>query len=166
MLESPMPYIPKYSKVQRGFSALTSSTALSSTRLLSPLLGSYRCARLEVVLSTMLLSIGSITETSAAASRAPVIAGSANVQTITGRSAAVPKSNNKGESKLARKFKLKRQGEPWEVRIVTADGREQVYQGFRERTPRREARSSGRTSGATMEGRSPRTLRLHVARPP
>ena len=54
-----------------------------------------------------------------------------------------------GKSKRAGKFKLKRRGEPWEVRIVTADGREQTYRGYRERGPRRD---TNHAPGSVREG--------------
>ena len=64
------------------------------------------------------------------------------VETITGRAAAPPQRSEQGQSKRSTRFKVKRRGDPWEVRIVTADGREQVYRGYRERAAKRNARGS------------------------
>ncbi len=141
---------------------------------------SHRFARLRLVVSACLkclpltLSVlaGLKTEFCAAApARASALAKSAAVETITGRSIASPaiptkKSVAQSASKRAGKLKLKRSGEPWEVRVVTADGREQVFQGYRERVPKQGPRTGGNSSRAAGEGRSLRVMRLHVPRPP
>ncbi len=88
------------------------------------------------------------------------------VETITGRSAAPPQRSEKGKSKRAARFKLKRQGDPWEVRIVAADGREQIYKGYRERSARRDARSPGSGVHDSEERRNMRVMRLRLPASP
>lgn len=88
------------------------------------------------------------------------------VETITGRAVASPHSTVKDKAKRAGKFKLKRQGEPWEVRIVSADGREQIYRGYRTRAAKRDARGSDRSSRGSGDPSSLRVMRLQLPASP
>jgi hypothetical protein len=141
---------------------------------------SNRFARLRLLVSafglkslalSLLVLAGLRTESRAATpARASSQPPAAAVEMITGRSIASPampakKTAAQSASKRAGKFKLKRLGEPWEVRVVTADGREQVFQGYRERAQKQSSRSGGNSSRAAGEARI-RVMRLHVPRPP